>query len=133
MDHSASGDADSALGTLGWGGAASGTFNGKGIIVSGSMTGGAAGSASSDANVQTGLDKFKNAEEIDVTLLMTADASAATQIHAINNIAEYRKDCVAFVSPLQAHVVDNAGNETTDVVAHRNSMPSSSYAVMDSG
>ena len=78
-------------------------------------------------------NKFKNAEEIDVTLLMTADASAATQIHAINNIAEYRKDCVAFVSPLQAHVVDNAGNETTDVVAHRNSMPSSSYAVMDSG
>ena len=133
MDHSAVGDADSALGTLGWGGAASGTFNAKGIIVSASMTGGAAGSASSDANVQTGLDKFKNAEEIDVTLLMTADASAATQIHAINNIAEYRKDCVAFVSPLQSHVVDNAGNETTDVVAHRNSMPSSSYAVMDSG
>ena len=133
MDHSASGDADSALGTLGWGGAATGTFNGKGIIVSGSMTGGAAGSAATDANIQTGLDKFKNAEEIDVTLLMTGAASAATQIHAINNIAEYRKDCVAFVSPLQAHVVDNAGNETTDVVAHRNSMPSSSYAVMDSG
>ena len=133
MDHSAVGDADSALGTLGWGGAATGTFNGKGIIVSGSMTGGAAGSASTDANIQTGLDKFKNAEEIDVTLLMTGDASAATQIHAINNIAEYRKDCVAFVSPLQAHVVDNAGNETTDVVAHRNSMPGSSYAVMDSG
>ena len=133
MDHSAVGDADSALGTLGWGGAATGTFNGKGIIVSGSMTGGAAGSASTDANIQTGLDKFKNAEEIDVTLLMTGAASAATQIHAINNIAEYRKDCVAFVSPLQAHVVDNAGNETTDVVAHRNSMPSSSYAVMDSG
>ena len=133
MDHSASGDADSALGTLGWGGAATGTFNGKGIIISGSMTGGAAGSASTDANIQTGLDKFKNAEEIDVTLLMTGAASAATQIHAINNIAEYRKDCVAFVSPLQAHVVDNAGNETVDVVAHRNSMPSSSYAVMDSG
>ena len=133
MDHSAVGDADSALGTLGWGGAATGTFNGKGIVVSGSMTGGASGSASTDANIQTGLDKFKNAEEIDVTLLMTGAASAATQIHAINNIAEYRKDCVAFVSPLQAHVVDNAGNETTDVVAHRNSMPSSSYAVMDSG
>ena len=64
---------------------------------------------------------------------MTADADAATQIHAINNIAEYRKDCVAFISPLQANVVDNAGSEVTDVVSHRNSMPSSSYAVMDSG
>ena len=133
MDHSASGDADSALGTLGWGGAASGTFNGKGIIVSGSCTGGAAGSTATAGNVQTGFDKFKNAEEIDVTLLMTGDATAATQIHVINNIAEYRKDCVAFVSPLQANVVDNAGSEVTDVVDHRNSMPSSSYAVMDSG
>ena len=133
MDHSASGDVDSALGTLAWGGAASGTFNGKGVIISGSMTGGAAGSAPTAGNIQTGWDKFKNAEEIDVTLLMTSDATAATQIHVINNIAEYRKDCVAFVSPLQAHVVDNAGSEVTDVVDHRNSMPSSSYAVMDSG
>jgi phage tail sheath protein FI len=64
---------------------------------------------------------------------MTGDATAATQIHAINNIAEYRKDCVAFISPLQANVVDNAGSEVTDVVDHRNSMPSSSYAFMDSG
>jgi len=133
MDHDALGDVDSALGTLAWGGAASGTFNGKGIIVSGSLTGGAAGSTSTAGNIQTGLDKFKNSEEIDVTLLMTADADAATQIHAINNIAEYRKDCVAFISPLQANVVDNAGSEATDVVGHRNSMPSSSYAVMDSG
>ena len=133
MDHHADGDVDAALSTLAWGGAATGTFNGKGIIVSGSLADGASGSASTAANIQTGLDKFKNAEEIDVTLLMTADADAATQIHAINNIAEYRKDCVAFISPLQANVVDNAGSEATDVVGHRNSMPSSSYAVMDSG
>ena len=133
MDHDALGDADAGLGTTAWGGAATGTFNGKGIIISASMTGGAAGSTATAGNVQTGFDKFKNAEEIDVTLLMTGDATAATQIHVINNIAEYRKDCVAFVSPLQANVVDNAGSETDDVVGHRNSMPSSSYAVMDSG
>jgi hypothetical protein len=135
MDHDASGDADTLLGggTTAWGGVATGTFNGKGIIISGSLTGGSNGSTATAGNVQTGLDKFKNTEEIDVTLLMTGDATAATQIHAINNIAEYRKDCVAFISPLQANVVDNAGSETTDVVAHRNSMPSSSYAVMDSG
>ena len=135
MDHDASGDADSYLGggTTAWGGVASGTFNGKGLIVSASMTGGASGSASTPGNIQTGLDKYKNAEEVDVTLLMTGDATAATQIHAINNIAEYRKDCVVFISPLQANVVDNAGSEVTDVIDHRNSMPSSSYAFMDSG
>jgi hypothetical protein len=135
MDHDASGDVDSLLGggTTAWGGVATGTFNGKGIIISASLTGGSNGSTATAGNVQTGFDKFKNAEEIDVTLLMTGDASAATQIHVINNIAEYRKDCVAFISPLQANVVDNAGSETTDVVSHRNSMPSSSYAFMDSG
>ena len=135
MDHHADGDADTLLdgGTTAWGGVASGTFNGKGTIISGSLTGGTAGTAATAGNIQTALDEFKNTEEVDVTLLMTADADAATQIHAINNIAEYRKDCVAFVSPLQAHVVNNAGSEVDDVVGHRNSMPSSSYAVLDSG
>ena len=135
LDHHVKGDADALLGggTTAWGGVASGTFNGKGIIISGSLTGGSNGSTATAGNVQTGLDKFKNAEETDVTLLMTGDATAATQIHAINNIAEYRKDCVVFVSPLQANVVDNAGSEVTDIIDHRNSMPSSSYAFMDSG
>ena len=135
MDHHASGDADAKLagGTTAWGGAASGTFNGKGVIVSGSLTGGAAGTAATAGNIQTGLDQYKNAEEVDVTLLMTADATAATAIHAINNIAEYRRDCVAFISPTQASVVNNAGSEVDDVIAFRNSMPSSSFAVLDSG
>jgi len=96
-------------------------------------TGGTAGTAATAGNIQTAMDKFKNAEETDVTLLMTGDADAATAIHAINNIAEYRRDCVAFISPTQANVVDNAGSEVDDIVSFRNSMPSSSYAVLDSG
>jgi hypothetical protein len=135
MDHHADGDADTLLGggTTAWGGAATGTFNGKGIIISGSLTGGTAGTAATAGNIQTAMDEFKNTEKVDVTLLMTADAVAATAIHAINNIAEYRKDCVAFISPTQANVVNNAGSEVDDVIAFRNSMPSSSYAVLDSG
>ena len=135
MDHHADGDAVATWlgGTTAWGGAASGTFNAKGVIVSGSLTGGTAGTAATAGNIQTAMDEFKNSEIVDVTLLMTADADAATAIHAINNIAEYRKDCVAFISPTQANVVNNAGSEVDDVVAFRNSMPSSSYAVLDSG
>ena len=133
MDHDSSGDLDAAYGTTAWGGASTGTFNAKGAIVTASLTGGNSGSASTDGNIQVGMDEFKNTEEVDVTLLMTGDASATTQIYAINNIAEYRKDCIAFISPLQAHVVNNAGQELTDVRGHRDSMPSSSYAVMDSG
>jgi hypothetical protein len=135
MDHHANGDADTKLagGTTAWGGVASGTFNGKGIIVSASLTGGAAGTAATAGNIQTGYDLYKNAEEVDVTLIMTADAAAATAIHVINNIAEYRRDCVAFISPESADVINNAGSETEDVIEFRNSMPSSSFAVLDSG
>jgi hypothetical protein len=135
MDHHANGDADTLLdgGTTAWGGVASGTFNAKGTIISGSLTGGTAGTAATAGNLQTALDEYKNAEVVDVTLLMTADADAATQIHAINNIAEYRKDCVAFVSPLQASVVNNSGSEVDSITTDRNNLPSSSYAVMDSG
>ena len=133
MDHASAGDVDAAYGTTAWGGPSTGTFNAKGAIVTASLTGGSSGSASTPGNIQTGMDQFKNTEEVDVTLLMTGDATAATQIYAINNIAEYRKDCLAFISPLQSNVVNNAGSELEDVRAHRDSMPSSSYAVMDSG
>ena len=133
MDHDVAGNADGAYGTAAWGSASTDTYNAKGVIVTASMTGGSDGSTPTDGNIQIGLDEFKNTEEVDCTLLITGDASAATQIYAINNIAEYRKDCVAFVSPLQAQVVNNAGQELNDVRAHRDSMPSSSYAVMDSG
>jgi len=66
MDHHANGDADTLLdsGTTAWGGVASGTFNGKGIIVSGSLTGGTAGTAATAGNIQTAMDEFKNAEEV---------------------------------------------------------------------
>jgi phage tail sheath protein FI len=44
---------------------------------------------------------------------------------------EVRRDCVAFLSPLRADVVDNAGSEADDVVAFRNTLSSSSYVVLD--
>ena len=133
LDHDSAGDIDAAYGTTAWGGASTGTFNAKGDIVTASLTGGNSGSASTPGNIQVGMDEFKNTEEVDVTLLMTGAASATTQIYAINNIAEYRRDCLAFISPPSAAVVNNAGQELTDVRAHRDKMPSSSYAVMDSG
>ena len=62
MDHHANGDADTLLGggTTAWGGVASGTFNGKGIIVSGSLTGGTAGTAATAGNIQVAMYEFKN-------------------------------------------------------------------------
>ena len=87
----------------------------------------------SDGNVQTALNIFKNDDLYDISLLPLGEVSSATAIHAINNIAEVRKDLVVFLSPEQADVVNNSGSEATDVTAFRDTLPSSSYAVMDSG
>ena len=80
-----------------------------------------------------GYDKFRSGEDIDISLILGGAATATLAIYIINNIAEYRKDCVAFFSPPKNAVVDNVGTEATDVVAWRNLLPSTSYAVMDSG
>jgi phage tail sheath protein FI len=48
-------------------------------------------------------------------------------------LAESRKDCLIFLSPELNDVVNNSGNEVTDILSLRNSFTSSSFAVMDSG
>jgi phage tail sheath protein FI len=65
-----------------------------------------------------------------------SDADGTLATHIINNIAEDRKDCIAVISPERADVVNN--NVTPQaardaVIAYRDTLPSSSYAVMDSG
>jgi hypothetical protein len=90
------------------------------------------------ASVLVGYDLFASAEDVDVSLILTGTARGGTngeQIpnYLIDNIAEKRKDCVVFVSPQRADVVNAAGSEATNVVTFRNSLRSTSYAVLDSG
>lgn len=88
--------------------------------------------------LQTGYDQFDTVESIDISLILqgkargTINDSELAQ-YIIDNIAEARKDCIALISPGRAAVVNNAGSELTDVLAYRNSINNSSYAVMDSG
>ena len=98
------------------------------------LTGGVDGNpALADGEYILGYELFKSGEDIDVSLVLGADASSTLAIYLINDIVEYRKDCVVFLSPPQSTVVNNAGNEATDIIAFRNQLPSSSYAFMDSG
>jgi hypothetical protein len=85
-----------------------------------------------DGQLQIAYDNFKNAEEVDISLIITGAASQTVSEYIVDNIAESRKDCVAFVSPLMANVVNKAGSETTQITAYRDLFNSSSYAVMDS-
>ena len=86
------------------------------------------------ADYINGLNEFANPEVVDVSFILTGDGNQTVAIHAINNIAEVRKDCLAIISPRRADVVNNSGYvgaEMDDIIAFRNLLPSSSYAVMD--
>jgi phage tail sheath protein FI len=101
------------------------------------MANGRDGASPRPADYINGYNLFKSAESVDISLIIGGGQSTSTvPVHIINNIAEYRKDCVAVFSPRQADVVNNsgyAGAEVDDIIAFRNSLPSTSYAVIDSG
>jgi hypothetical protein len=85
-------------------------------------------------NYQTAYSLFNNPDEVDISLVVTGNASLATQQYVIDNIANSRKDCIAFVSPPSANVINQTGNETTNISAWNTALArSSSYAVADSG
>jgi hypothetical protein len=87
-----------------------------------------------EGNLESAYDLFSNKELIDISLVLTADASANVQQYVIDNVANSRKDCVAFISPPSSAVVNNAGNETTSIQSYLTSLArSSSYVVADSG
>ena len=101
-----------------------------------SLTNGRDGAAPRSADYIVGFNKFNNPEEVDVSLLLTGDGNVTKAVHVINNIAEVRKDCIAVISPRRSDVVNNSGyvgKEVDDSISFRNSLPSSSYAVIDSG
>lgn len=104
------------------------------------------------ATITSGYDFFKSTQEVDVSLILagkargmstegTSPSSASVNYgtvanYIIGNVAEYRKDCVAFISPAKADAVVqvSGGDATTNMVNFRNNLSTaSSYAVMDSG
>ena len=97
-----------------------------------SLTGGVDASPT-DGNLQSSYDFLANDEETDVSLVIAGGHSATVGDYIIDNVTEIRKDCLAFISPQKASVVNNSGSEVTDVTAELSSYTRSSFAVMDSG
>lgn len=120
--------------TTTWGTAASNTrFAQTNNEYTASLRGGVSG-AVSDANRITGYDLFQNGDEVDISLVMTGGANSTVAQYVIDNLVSVRKDCVAFISPESNDVVNQAGNEATNIIAYKDSIArSTSYAVMDSG
>ena len=97
--------------------------------------------AVTQGEITLAYDLFSDAESVDISLLMCgpsqtgADATGDTKATAVMDIATTRKDCVAFISPARADVVDITSGiiQTANVKSFAEGLPSSSYAVIDSG
>ena len=121
------------------------TFDNQGAsaftVFTNSLTGGTDDNTPTNAELASAYDKFADANTVDVNLLMTgpsqtdADATGDTKATKVIDIAEGRKDCVAFISPARADVVNVADPiaATANVKAFADGLASSSYAVIDSG
>lgn len=93
------------------------------------------GSVSNDSILINGWSLFANPENVDVNLLFTGETSATVSKFVIQNIAEVRKDCIAFVSPPREVVVNNP-NVLNDIISWRQDQSfnvNSSYGALDSG
>ena len=87
-----------------------------------------------NGNLQSAYDLFSNKEQIDISLVLIGDANTVVQQYVIDNVANARKDCVAFISPPSSAVINDAGDETTNIQTWLTSLArSSSYVVADSG
>ena len=145
-DHDAMGDAHQDGGaasiTYAWGNTLDqgntsakfqGSFSGAGAngIMTKSFSGGVDGFSDNDSDEIGAYSYFKDPAKIDVSLLMSGEASNTLATYLVNEIAEFRKDCVVFISPEEADVVNKESSEVTNAIARRNELPSSSYAIMD--
>ena len=131
MDHATAG--------TNWGNVAQNTaFASLEFPVYSSLAGGVDDLSATDGEKMDGFAIFANDELYDVSLIPVGKASATVAEFVINNVAEVRKDCVVFVSPenkddgsiIQGYTISEMVDDTN---AYRNELPSTSYAVLDSG
>lgn len=97
------------------------------------LSGGVSADTLTAVNEIAGFSLLKNTETVDVNLVFAGGAQTATVVDLISNLAEYRRDCLVFISPPLNTVRDNVGKEATDIISWRNNLPSSSYVVADTG
>jgi hypothetical protein len=118
---------------LNWGRTANTNFVSTNSNITVNLAGGS-DTVPTDGNLQSSYDLFANKDVIDISLILSGGASPAVQQYIIDNIANSRKDCVAFLSPPSSAVVNNLNNEVSGIQTYLTALArSSSYAVVDSG
>ena len=104
---------------------------------------------STKADINGGYDILGNTEEYDVDFLIQGSASYGKEAaqglaSKLISVAELRKDAIAFISPYRGAFLSESADNTTNTINSANTitdnvvsffapLPSSSYAVFDSG
>lgn len=141
MDHPSALEANG----VGWGqpitaiinGGANSEYKSLTTALNVTLTGGADDFSPTSGNTQTAYSIFANDELYDVSLVMAGKCTTTDATYIINNVTEVRKDCVAFISPQDVSdgsiVIGSDSTAINKLTAYRDALPSSSYAVLDSG
>jgi len=82
-------------------------------------------------------DTFKNTNEIDISFVLQGkgDDLGIRANYIVSNVSDYRRDCVAYISPSKEAVVDEVKTQAKmdNAIEYRNRIQNSSYWFMDSG
>ena len=132
MDHNSSGS--------NWGTDTTTTYTAVNSPTLNSLTGGTDDYSVTIGEHTIAYDRFKDAETVDVNLILggkTPDDATNGDTYGtmLIDLCESRKDCICFISPARADVVNvsTALTQTDNVKTYFDTLPSSSYAVFDSG
>ena len=108
-----------------------------------SLTGGTDDYSLTNGEISIAYNKFADAENVDVNLIIGGSSSIAADTEAnydthgtmLIDIAAARLDCMVFISPYRAATVGVAdpATQAVNVQDAAATLPSSSYAVLDSG
>ena len=137
MDHTTSTVTTSNWGSAAQIGSVGTTFVSLSAAVTNSLSGGTDDLAVTDGALMNAWALFADDAQYDISLLPVGAASATVAQFVISSVAETRLDCVAFISPQDTStgspIVGSGATATTALIAYRNLLSSSSYAVLDSG
>jgi hypothetical protein len=84
------------------------------------------------ADITSGWDNFSNPDIVDVSLLVSGDASTTTQ-QTVIDLAVSRKDCIAFVSPPSTVISSATPDTVVTTWASSTIARATTYAVADCG
>jgi hypothetical protein len=137
MDHTASTVTTSNWGSAAQVGSVGTTFVSLSAPVTKSLSGGTDDLNATDGQLMNAWALFADDAQYDISLLPVGAASATVAQFVISSVAEARLDCVAFISPEDVStgmpIVGSGATATSALIAYRNLLSSTSYAVLDSG